>query len=222
MAYQPRASESALKARLRGLYAITPQSLPTAPLLAKARAALEGGARVLQYRAKDTPAALRLSQARALYELCRAHAALFVVNDDVALAGEIEAEAIHLGRDDAPLCAARARLGAGVLIGVSCYNDYARAQQACGEGADYVAFGSFFPSPTKPQAVRAHVGLIERAKRELGLPVVAIGGITLDNALPLIRAGADCVAVVSALFEVDDVRSAAADFAALFTRTLES
>jgi thiamine-phosphate pyrophosphorylase len=133
----------------------------------------------------------------------------------MALAAATGATGVHLGEYDGGIAAARDALGSRAIIGVSCYDDIARARAAALEGADYIAFGAFFPSPTKPQARHADATLLRQA-RPLGLPLVAIGGITLDNASTLVEAGADCVAVISALFGADDVRATAAAFATLF------
>lgn len=208
------AAESA-RARLRGLYAITPPMRDSARLEALCAACLEGGARLLQYRAKDLAPGLALAQARALAGLCRAHGALFIVNDSVALALAAQADGVHLGRDDEPPGHARIVLREA-LIGVSCYDDPERARAAAAAGADYVAVGSVFASTTKPGAVRAPLEAVARARAAGGLPVAAIGGITLANAAEAIAAGADMVAVISALFDAPDVRAAAARFAALF------
>jgi thiamine-phosphate pyrophosphorylase len=189
--------------RLRGLYALTPELDDTALLLAKVAAALEGGATAIQYRNKDANALLRQTQALALARLHAARGALYIVNDDPALAASVGADGVHLGEDDASIMSARELLGPDRIIGVSCYNDFERAFAAVEAGADYVAFGSFFPSSTKPAARRADLGLLQRA-RSLGVPVVAIGGIDADNARMLIEAGADAVAVINAVFVHDD------------------
>jgi thiamine-phosphate pyrophosphorylase len=202
---------------LRGLYLITDdrRSGPDA-LLAAVAAALRGGARVVQYRDKGTDTARRLAEAQALAGLCRAHQVPLLINDDVELAISVGADGVHLGRDDADLPSARVRLPAGSLIGVSCYNRLELARDAAARGADYIAFGSFFPSPTKPQAVRADPGLLRRARRELRLPTVAIGGISPENGAALVRAGADMLAVISAVFAAPDVTAAAQAFARCF------
>jgi len=187
-------------APLRGLYAITPDGLPEATLLAQAEAALAGGAAVLQLRDKSTDAARRLRLAQGLAALCRRHGALFIVNDDVQLALAAGADGVHLGADDGDPLAARQALPPGGIVGVSCYADFARASSAVAAGADYVAFGAVFASPTKPQAPRASLDLLARARAELGVPVCAIGGITLANAAEVIAAGADLLAVVSEVF----------------------
>lgn len=195
-----------------GLYAITPQSDDSESLLRRVQAALEGGARVVQYRDKSADQARRRAQANALRELTRRYGALLIVNDDVALAAQVAADGVHLGRDDLELSAARLRLGRGILIGVSCYDDLERARAAAAAGADYVAFGSVFASATKPNAVRAPLWLFERARACLRIPLVAIGGITLANVNQVVAAGAHSFAVVSALFDAHDVRAAAAAF----------
>jgi len=201
---------------VRGLYAVTPDALDTARLLDQVGAALQGGARLVQYRNKSDDSTLKLEQARALNALCIEHSAALIVNDDVAIAAASGAAGVHLGRDDGSLADARAALGRGKLIGISCYDDLGRARAAAQAGADYVAFGSFFPSRVKPGAVRASVALLEGAKRELELPIVAIGGITSENGGALVRAGADALAVISALFDEPDVTAAASRFKPLF------
>lgn len=204
--------------RVRGLYAVTPDVPDTDQLVALVHAALEGGAAIVQYRNKTASDALRLTQARALKSDCGAHGALLIVNDDVGVAAAVEADGVHLGRDDGDSGYARAALGPGKLIGVSCYDSLERARAAQRLGADYVAFGSFFPSRVKPGAVRAPLELLTEAKRGLDVPIVAIGGITTHNASQIIGAGADAVAVISALFEAADVAAAATRFNALFDR----
>ncbi len=201
---------------LYGLYAITPNGATGERLVEMALEALEGGARILQYRDKSKDAKRRLEEARALNALCRRHNALFIINDDVELALTCHAHGVHLGKDDAALDQARRRLGDDAVIGVSCYNDFHRARSAARQGADYLAFGAFYPSPTKPQAARADLALLKRARKELSLPVVAIGGITTENAQPLIESGAHMVAVIQGLFGQSDIRAAAERFSRLF------
>jgi len=186
----------------------------------KVEAALRGGARVVQYRNKAADERLRHEQALQIARLCRGAGACFIVNDSIELARDVAADGVHLGKGD-DVGAARALLGPGKLIGVSCYNQLWRARDAVAQGADYVAFGSFFPSPTKPGAVTASRDLL-RAAKEFSLPVVAIGGITPDNAAGLIEAGADAVAVVSAVFDAPDVERAARRIAGLFAEHSES
>lgn len=197
----------------KGLYAITDG--PRADLLPVARAALEGGATMLQYRDKTDEAARRLREARALAEWCRGFDVPLIINDGVGLAHASGAAGVHLGKDDIGIAEARAALGAEAIIGISCYDSLQRARDAAAAGADYLAFGAFFPSTTKPGARRANPDLLRDA-REFGLPLVAIGGITAENGGALIEAGADFLAVVSALFGAGDVRVAAHRFSALF------
>ncbi len=178
--------------------------------------ALEGGAAAVQYRDKSGDAALRHEQASELLVLCHRHRVPLIVNDDVRLADLVGADGVHLGKDDGSVPHARLILGPDAIIGVSCYADLGRALEAEKEGADYVAFGSFFPSATKPGAPPAPPALLTEAKRRLSLPVTAIGGITPDNFGILVSAGADAVAVISALFEAEDIRTTAALFAARF------
>jgi thiamine-phosphate pyrophosphorylase len=206
------------RARLRGLYAVTPDEPDTERLSAAVDAAIVGGASAVQYRNKSATAALRYQQAATLARVCAVRRALFIVNDDAALARAVDADGVHLGDDDSDLAAARNMLGAVKLIGVSCYDDLDRARAQAAAGADYVAFGSFFASQVKPHARRPDVTLLTRA-RNLGVPVVAIGGITAANARSLAIAGAAAVAVISAVFAHDDpadIERAAAAIAACF------
>ncbi len=205
------------KSRIAGLYAIADtQYLDDARLLPAVGEAIAGGARVIQYRDKKHAAADRLRQVKELATLCRRLGVLFIVNDDVALAKESRADGVHLGREDAGLAQARALLGPQAIIGVSCYNKLARAEAAEKQGVDYVAFGRFFPSRTKPQAVQARLDLLREAKKKLRIPVVAIGGITPENGVSLIAAGADALAVIEGVFGQTDVRGAAECYARLF------
>ncbi len=196
-----------------GLYAITDG--PRDDLLDVCARVLEGGARLVQYRDKTRDDARRLAEATRLRELCDRHGVPLIVNDDVGLALRCGAAGVHLGEDDGDLASARARLGASAILGVSCYDDIDRARRLATEGADYLAFGAFFTSTTKPLARRATPGLLREA-RVLGKPLVAIGGITPGNAASLIDAGADFLAVVSAVFASPDARAAAHAFASLF------
>lgn len=206
------------KRRLQGLYAVTPDTRESDLLQAKVEAALAGGAAAIQYRNKTGRAALRREQAQQIAVMCARSGALLIVNDDPELAAAIGADGVHLGRDDGDIVSARAAIGDARIIGVSCYGDLARAQQAVKQGADYVAFGSFFASPVKPGAIRAELSLLPQA-RALGVPVVAIGGITADNARIVIDAGADAVAVITDIFGHDDLQAvthAASAIAAVF------
>ncbi len=198
---------------LHGLYAISDG--PRTDLLEACAAALDGGAAILQYRDKTADHERRTHEARALQALCAHYRVPLIVNDDIELAARVGAVGVHLGEDDGAIADARARLGAGAIIGASCYDSLERACAMAAAGADYLAFGAFFPSPTKPLTRRATPRLLCDAK-VLGLPLVVIGGITADNARSLIDAGADAVAVISALFGARDVRAAARRFADLF------
>ncbi len=202
--------------RLHGLYAITRESGGnTQRLLREVESAIADGAQLVQYRDKSFAAARRLTEAQALRAITSASATLLIINDDIELAVAVNADGVHLGRNDADLVSARARLGPRCVIGVSCYNELERAYAAQRAGADYVAFGSFFPSPTKPHAVRADVELI-RAWRNERIAACAIGGITLENAGPLVEAGVDMLAIITALWESDDVTRDARRFSRLF------
>lgn len=189
--------------RVAGLYAITPDIDDVSALVTKVAAAIDGGARIVQYRNKTLQPQAKAMQAHALAELCALRGALFIVNDDAALARDTNADGVHLGEEDADLASARAVLGGDRLVGVSCYGDFERAREAVAQGADYVAFGSFFASRVKPGARRATLDLLVRG-RDLGVPLVAIGGITALNAPTLIAAGADAVAVISDVFAPDE------------------
>jgi len=205
-----------VNARIAGLYAITPDLADTDDLLRRVHAALRGGARVLQYRNKTAAPALRLAQAQALQALCAEFGVPLIVNDHLDLAIAVGAAGVHLGSDDGNLAEARAQLGPGRLVGASCYDRIELAQAAIAAGADHIAFGSFFASGVKPDAVRPPIDLITRARQRFGVPVVAIGGITPANAPQLIAAGVDAVAVISALFAAPDIEHAAREFRSLF------
>lgn len=206
-----------MKPAIRGLYAIADRSiLGPDRFLPATGAALDGGARIIQYRDKTSPAVEREQIAARLQALCSARGVPLLINDDVALAQRVGASGVHLGRDDPAIDQARAALGADALIGVSCYNEIERARAAQAAGADYVAFGRFFPSNTKPRAVPAGLELLHAARAELSIPIVAIGGITPDNGGSLIAAGADALAVIEGVFGQPDIRAAAARYARLF------
>lgn len=193
-------------ARLRGLYVLTPDIDDTLALVAKVDAALEGGARALQYRHKRADSGLREAQALALAECCRTHGALFIVNDDAVLAAKVGADGVHLGEGDIGVASARRAVGDTALIGASCYNDLSRAREMVAAGADYLAFGSLFDSAVKPDACKAALRLLGEA-RTLGVPVVGIGGIDAGNAGSAIEAGADAVALITAVFGHADSRA---------------
>jgi thiamine-phosphate pyrophosphorylase len=197
---------------MRGLYAITPDIADTAALAAKVEQALKAGVAMLQYRNKIISKDKRLLQARELAPLARGYGVPFIVNDDVEVALAVGANGVHLGRDDGELAAARAKLP-GRILGASCYGDLQQAGAAVRAGASYVAFGSVFPSSTKPDAARAPLSLF---RCELGVPLCAIGGITAENAPELIAAGADLLAVISDLFDAPDIAARAAQYRKLF------
>ncbi len=203
---------------LYGLYAVTPEGLALAALMAQVEAALKGGARLVQYRDKSGDAARRATTARALARLCKLFGARLLINDDLALALAVNADGVHLGAADGDLQAARQALGAGALLGASCYADFERARAAASAGADYVAFGAVYPSATKPLARRAPLSLFGRCRSELRVPACAIGGITVDRALPLLAAGADLLAVITDLFEAPDVTARASAYQQLFEK----
>ncbi len=205
----------------RGLYAITAAcgSETTGEpetLVANVERAITGGAHMVQYRDKTASAKQRQERAAALCTLCAEYRVPLIINDDAALAGALRADGVHLGERDMPIGEARAMLGEHAIIGVSCYDDISRALKAWQAGADYIAFGSFSPSPTKPDAVRATLDLLMRARAALPIPICAIGGIMPANAAPLIRAGADLVAIISGVFAQTDPEAAAREVAALF------
>jgi len=202
---------------IRGLYAIADTALLGDRLLEAARAALRGGVRLLQYRDKRGTPGQRLRQASALLACCQRHDAILIVNDDTGLAAAIGADGVHLGCGDGEVAQARTLLGGNALIGRSCYDRLELAVAAELEGADYVAFGSFFPSHTKPQAVPAPIGLLAEARERLSLPIVAIGGITPDNGAALLAAGADALAVIHGLFGQPDIEAAARAFTGIFS-----
>lgn len=206
---------SSQRRSIAGLYVLTDAAAGYS-LLPRVEAVLRGGARLIQYRDKSDDDLLRRRQAQAIAALCRDYGAIFIVNDDVVLAAEAAADGVHLGRDDQDPLLARRELGRDAIIGVSCYDSLTRAEAAAMAGADYIAFGSFYPSSTKPQAVRAPLQLLPDAKRRFAVPVVAIGGITADNAAALIDAGADSLAVVSSVFLAADPEAEARRIAALF------
>lgn len=198
-----------------GLYAITAESHASPKQLAQAvQAALRGGAKAIQYRAKSSQN--RLKEARLVLVECRAFNVPLIINDDADLALAIRAEGVHLGKDDGSILAARSKLGPKAIIGVSCYDSVERALEAERQGAGYVAFGRFFPSASKPHAPCARLETLIEAKRKLSVPIVAIGGITPDNGAALLKAGADVLAAIDAVFGADDPERAALVFQPLF------
>jgi thiamine-phosphate pyrophosphorylase len=188
----------------------------TAALVRDVAAAISGGATLVQYRNKISAPGVLREQAAALRSLCAERGALLIVNDSVELARAVDADGVHIGKDDGEAALAREVLGAGKIVGISCYRSLDAARAAQAGGADYVAFGSFFPSTVKPSAVRAPLELLTEGRRVLQVPIVAIGGITAENGAALVAAGADALAVISAVFASPDVAAAARAFAPLF------
>lgn len=192
----------------RGLYLITPDTTDSAALFAVCKQVLAARPALLQYRNKSTDPALRLAQTHTLRALTRAAGVGLIINDDVALAAQVGADGVHLGRDDGDIAAARARLGEHAILGASCYDQLPLARAAIAAGADYVAFGAVCPSATKPNAVRAPLSLFADSAA-LGAPRVAIGGITPANAGEIVAAGADMLAVIGGVFDAEDPLAAA-------------
>lgn len=205
---------------IQGLYAITAADAATSAtqLTTQVEQAILGGARIIQYRCKIRDHHQRRQQAQLLSTLCQHYAIPLIINDDIKLARQVAAAGVHLGHDDAPLAEARRQLGDDAIIGISCYNQLDLACQAQAGGASYVAFGSFYASPTKPQAVTATTELLHQAAGRLSIPLVAIGGITPSNGAALISAGATALAVISGVFTQPDIAAAARRYAVLFSR----
>ncbi|MCU6434785.1 thiamine phosphate synthase [Undibacterium sp. Jales W-56] len=201
---------------LAGLYIVTPDWDDTARLLEVTELALSGGASVVQYRHKTASPDLRRRQAHALLDLCRRHGKPLIINDHVDLCLALEADGIHVGGTDASVAQVRAAIGPDKIVGASCYGDFALAQRAQQEGASYVAFGGFYPSRVKQYAVTTSHDIVTKAKAEIALPNVVIGGMTVDHARPLVRAGAAMVAVISSIYLADNPRVAAQEFVRLF------
>ncbi len=201
---------------IKGLYAITPDIADTSLLLQKVEAALQGGINVLQYRNKAASHKLQSQQARAILPLCRQYNVPLIINDSVRLCLTLDADGVHLGADDGNLSEVRVRIGNDKILGASCYNRFDLALSAQQAGANYVAFGACFASETKPSTPVAGLDLFVKAKNELNIPAVAIGGITLQNAPSVIHAGAKAIAVINAIFNANDVKLASQQFSLLF------
>jgi len=206
----------AIMNKLSGLYLVTPDWDDTAKLLATSEQALMSGATVLQYRHKSADAALRLEQARALQELCRRHGCLFIINDYVELCLELDADGIHVGGTDASVSEVRRAVGPDKIVGASCYGDLQLAHRSHREGASYVAFGGFYPSRIKKYPVTTPFEIVAQSKKEIPLPTVVIGGMTIENCRPLIAAGADMVAAISSVYLTESPEQAAREFRELF------
>lgn len=206
-----------MQSKIAGLYAITPDLEDTARLCQVVEASILGGASVVQYRNKVANEALRFAQASALLPICRQHQIPFIINDHLDLFLALDADGLHIGGDDGDIRATKQHIGQNKLLGVSCYTDFANAEKAEKAGADYVAFGACFPSNTKPHAPRAELILFAEAKA-LSIPCVAIGGITLENADSVIKAGASAIAVIGELFNrnLEETKTVAQQFSSLF------
>jgi thiamine-phosphate pyrophosphorylase len=201
---------------VKGLYAITPDIEDTGRLCEQVYQALSGGVSWLQYRNKTASSQLRLIQAMEIYQLCKQFRVPLIINDHVDLAAAIQAEGLHVGGSDVSVAVARNFLDQDKIIGVSCYNQLDRAIEAEKAGIDYVAFGAFYPSTTKTNTHHASTHLLDAAKKVLNIPVVAIGGICLDNAAVLIAHGCDAIAVSQALFSAQNIQVTAQHFSELF------
>lgn len=206
--------------RLQGLYVITDHRLSQqrkqtlAPMV---EAAIRGGARIVQYRNKSATPSQKRHEAQMLAALCKTHEVLFLINDDIQLALDTDANGVHLGQGDAGIAMARDRLGEQRIIGITCHDQIALALAAQAAGADYVAFGRFFPSRTKPEAPPASLAILQQARAQLHIPIAAIGGITPDNAASLLAQGADMLAVIHGVFGAEDIAAAAGEYARQFT-----
>lgn len=223
MAIKPNSTvKKMMRREFFGLYAITPDVPDTENLVERAEQVLAGGARLIQYRSKTCNNPLRLEQAHSLAHLCRRFRVPLIINDDPDLAMEVDADGVHLGREDVCITEARRKLGHEKIIGISCYNQLEYAVEAERQGADYVAFGAFFSSITKPGAVSAPAELLGRAKQKLHIPIVAIGGITQENAAELLHLGADMLAVSNALFNARNIQSATESVSRLFKQNQHS
>ena len=207
--------------RLHGLYAITDAGLMAHHFAAAVEQTLQGGSRIIQYRDKSKDSKKRLQQAQLMRRLCDQYQALFIVNDDIELARLAHADGVHIGKDDLNIIAARQHLGTEAIIGVSCYNRLELAVEAEHAGADYVAFGAFFSSSIKPDAIAAPLSLVHQARARLQIPVCCIGGINAGNAAPLIAAGSDMIAVISDIFKPEnaqqDIKQASEQLSKLFS-----
>ena len=201
---------------IKGLYAITPDSADLNTLIQKTQWAIEGGAFMVQYRSKMLNRDVKMQQCAAILRLCREYEIPCIVNDDVDMCRILEADGVHLGEKDDNIAEVRHILGENAIIGSSCYDQLDRAKSAQKEGASYVAFGAMFPTSTKPNAPRATLALLKEAKREIQIPIVAIGGITVNNAHDVIKTGIDAIAVITSLYEAKSIKETAETFAKMF------
>ena len=201
---------------IKGLYAITPDMADLNTLIQKTQSAIEGGAFMVQYRSKIQDRAVKMQQCAAILRLWREYDVPCIVNDDAEMCRVLKADGVHLGENDDNIAEVRRILGEDAIIGSSCYDQLDRAKQAQKEGASYVAFGAMFPTPTKPNAPRATLELLREAKREIHIPIVAIGGITVNNAHDVIEAGVDAIAVITSLYESNSIKETAETFLKMF------
>ena len=205
---------------IKGLYAITPDSADLNTLIQKTQWAIEGGVFMVQYRSKILNRDVKMQQCAAILRLCREYEIPCIVNDDVDMCRILEADGVHLGEKDDNIAEVRHILGEDAIIGSSCYDQLNRAKSAQKEGASYVAFGAMFPTSTKPNAPRATLALLKEAKREIQIPIVAIGGITVNNAHDVIKTGIDAIAVITSLYEAKTIKETAETFAKMFHETI--
>jgi thiamine-phosphate pyrophosphorylase len=201
---------------MRGLYLVTPNWDDTAALIDATEQALRSGAALVQYRHKSASPELRREQATQLLALCRRHGRPFIINDYLELCLELGADGVHVGGTDASVAEARQALGAGKIVGASCYGDRQLARDASTNGASYVAFGGFYPSAVKKYPVTTPAGIVDWAKAEIALPCVVIGGMTASNAAPLVARGADMVAAISSVYGAPRIDAATHEFTRLF------
>jgi len=201
---------------IKGLYAITPDSADLNTLIQKTKSAIEGGAFMVQYRSKIQDRDVKMQQCAAILRLCREYEIPCIVNDDVEMCRVLEADGVHLGEKDDNIAEVRHILGEDAIIGSSCYDQLDRAKSAQKEGASYVAFGAMFPTSTKPNAPRATLALLKEAKREIQIPIVAIGGITVNNAHDVIKTGIDAIAVINSLYEAKSIKETAETLSKMF------
>jgi len=201
---------------IKGLYAITPDLADLNTLIQKTKLAIEGGAFMVQYRSKIHDRDVKMQQCAAILRICREYDIPCIVNDDVEMCRILEADGVHLGENDDNIAEVRRILGEDSIIGSSCYDQLNRAKQAQKEGASYIAFGAVFPTPTKPNAPRATLELLREAKSEIQIPIVAIGGITMNNAHDVIETGIDAIAVITSLYESNSIKETAETFSQMF------
>ena len=201
---------------MKGLYLVTPDWDDTDQLLSVTESALKAGVALLQYRHKTATEALQRLQATALRDLCRQYKVPFIINDHLALCEKIDADGVHVGGTDATVAAVRSVIGPNKIVGASCYGDLQRAHDAAAAGASYVAFGGFYPSRVKKYEVSTPVDIVSRAKASLAVPVCVIGGMTPENAAPLVAEGSDMVAAISSIYQHEHPALAAAAFVKLF------